>query len=50
MVLETPVSLTEKQKSLLKEFKETLEGNPKHSPKEKSWFDGVKDFEETLKG
>ena len=50
VVLETPVSLTEKQKSLLKEFKETLEGNPKHSPKEKSWFDGVKDFFETLKG
>ncbi len=50
VVLETPVSLTDKQKALLKEFKESLEGNPKHSPKEKTWFDGVKDFFETLKG
>ena len=50
VVLETPVSLTDKQKALLKEFKESLEGNPKHSPKEKTWIDGVKDFFETLKG
>lgn len=46
VVVETPVNLTKRQKELLKEFQETLEGgsSDKHNPKRKSWFDGVKNF------
>lgn len=46
VVVETPVSLTKRQKELLKEFQETLEGSSsdKHNPKKKHWFDGVKNF------
>lgn len=46
VVVETPVSLTKRQKELLKELQETLEGNAsdKHNPKKKTWFDGVKRF------
>ena len=43
-VVETPVKLTDKQKELFEELRASLNGNAKHSPKEKSWFDGVKDF------
>ena len=49
VVVETPVKLTDKQKELLREFKSSLGGSDKHSPKEKSWFDGVKDFFDGLK-
>lgn len=46
VVVETPVSLTAKQKELLKELGESLTGDKhsKHSPKEKSFFDKVKKF------
>lgn len=46
VVVETPVNLTKRQKELLKEFQETLEGSSsdKHNPKRKHWFDGVKRF------
>ena len=45
VVLETPVSLTKKQKELLGQFEETLGGSRgKHSPKTSSWLDAVKDF------
>lgn len=44
VVVETPVKLNDKQKKILQDFKDSLGGNDKHSPKEKSWFDGVKDF------
>jgi len=43
VVVETPVSLTSKQKDLLKEFQATMKGG-KYSPKQSSWFDGVKKF------
>jgi len=43
VVLETPVNLTHKQKDLLKEFHSTMKGG-KNSPKQSSWFDGMKDF------
>lgn len=47
--LETPVKLSDEQKDLLKQFKESLsEGGKKHSPKENSWFQGVKDFFDRL--
>ncbi len=49
VVVETPVKLTSDQKDLLEQFKTSLGGSDKHSPKEKSWFDGVKDFFDGLK-
>ncbi len=48
--VETPVRLTEEQKKLLRQFGETLkQGGATHSPKETSWFKGVKDFFDSLK-
>ncbi len=50
VVVETPVKLTEQQKALFEELKTSLGESSKHSPREKSWFDGVKDFFDGLKG
>ncbi|ATE59309.1 molecular chaperone DnaJ [Thauera sinica] len=45
VVVETPVSLTERQRELLREFEEISSGNAdRHNPKAKSWMDKVKDF------
>ena len=45
MVVETPVRLSEQQKDLLREFKESLDnGGGKHAPRESSWFDSVRKF------
>jgi molecular chaperone DnaJ len=47
--VETPVKLTEKQRRLLEQFQTSLEaGGKRHSPKETSWFQGVKDFFDSL--
>ncbi|MEQ9567656.1 MAG: DnaJ C-terminal domain-containing protein, partial [Pseudomonadales bacterium] len=46
VIVETPVRLSDKQKALLEEFRDTLE--EKHSPKSKSWLDGVKAFFDSL--
>jgi molecular chaperone DnaJ len=43
VVVETPVNLTGKQKELLKEFQTTMRGG-KFSPRQSSWFDGMKKF------
>jgi molecular chaperone DnaJ len=43
VVVETPVSLTSKQKSILKEFQSATKGG-KHSPRQNSWFEGMKEF------
>lgn len=43
VAVETPVNLTAKQKDLLKELQETMSGG-KNSPKQSSWFDGMKNF------
>ncbi|MBZ0094971.1 MAG: molecular chaperone DnaJ [Sulfuricella sp.] len=45
MVVETPVSLTERQKELLREL-ETLneQDGARHNPRTKSWMDKMKDF------
>ncbi|HEV7985268.1 MAG TPA: molecular chaperone DnaJ [Steroidobacteraceae bacterium] len=45
VVVETPVHLSSEQRSLLRELDESLkrDGN-KHSPRQKSFFDGVKRF------
>jgi len=45
VVIETPVKLSKKQKELLQEFDETLQGShSKHSPKHSTWLDAVKKF------
>ena len=43
VVVETPVDLTAKQKDLLREFQATMHGG-KNSPRQRSWFDGMKNF------
>jgi molecular chaperone DnaJ len=48
--VETPVNLSNKQKELLKQFEETMtDSAKKHSPKEHSWMDGVKNFIDGIK-
>lgn len=49
VTVETPVKLTERQKELLKELEETMSDGDSHSPKQKSWFDGVKNFFDDIK-
>lgn len=51
VTVETPVKLTERQKELLKELEETMTDGEEHShsPKQKSWFDGVKNFFDDIK-
>ena len=45
VVIETPVNLTARQKELLREFDEINRKDAgKHSPKEKSFMDRMKDF------
>lgn len=44
VIVETPVNLTSRQKELLREFHDSLEGNDKQSPNKKSFFDSVKDL------
>src|SRR5690606_29463151 len=41
VIIETPVSLSERQKALLHEFEQTLEEKHEHSPRARTWFDGV---------
>jgi molecular chaperone DnaJ len=44
-VIETPVNLTKRQKELLEEFGETLgQDGHRQSPRQHSWFEGVKSF------
>ena len=43
VVIETPVNLSNKQKDVLREFQDATKGK-KHSPKQSSWFEGMKDF------
>jgi molecular chaperone DnaJ len=48
--VETPVQLTAEQKALFRQLKASLErGGSTHAPKGTSWFQGVKDFFESLK-
>jgi molecular chaperone DnaJ len=48
VVVETPVSLTARQKELLQEF-ETISDtdSERHNPRAKSWMDRVKEFFDT---
>lgn len=43
VTVETPVNLSNKQKEILKEFKASMKGD-KNSPKQSSWFEGMKNF------
>ncbi len=44
-VVETPVNLSAQQRQLLEEFRATLnEGGDSQSPRQSSWFEGVKSF------
>ena len=43
VVVETPVNLSTKQKDLLREFQASMSGD-KHSPRQSSWFEGMKNF------
>ncbi len=48
--VETPVHLTPRQKELLQELQESLhEGTTRHSPRQKSWLDGVRKFFEDMR-
>ncbi|TGN40552.1 molecular chaperone DnaJ [Marinobacter confluentis] len=51
VTVETPVNLTKRQKDLLEEFQETLDGGDSnhHGPKKSSWFEGVKSFFDEMK-
>lgn len=50
IIVETPVNLSSKQKELLRQFEGSMsKAGRKHSPKESSWLDGVKNFFEDLK-
>ncbi|MDO9597352.1 MAG: molecular chaperone DnaJ [Azoarcus sp.] len=45
VLVETPVSLTERQRELLEEFESISSGNAdRHNPKAKSWMDKVRNF------
>ena len=45
VVIETPVSLTDRQKELLQEFEEISQGNAgRHNPRSQGWLDRVRDF------
>ncbi len=44
VVVETPVNLTARQKELLKQFQDSLDGNDRQSPNKARWFDGVRRF------
>ena len=47
--VETPVNLTEEQKERLREFDASIQhGEGRHSPRARSWFDGVKQFFERM--
>jgi molecular chaperone DnaJ len=43
VTLETPVNLNKQQKELLEQLRDSMKGK-KHSPKQESWFEGMKNF------
>jgi molecular chaperone DnaJ len=49
VIVETPVNLTERQKTLLEEFNQTLRASGRHhSPTSSGWMDSVKKFFENI--
>jgi len=50
VVVETPVNLTKHQKELLRELQESMgKGGHSQSPRQTSWFEGVKSFFDDMK-
>ncbi|MBL84002.1 MAG: molecular chaperone DnaJ [Marinobacter sp.] len=51
VAVEPPVNLTKRQKELLEEFQQTLDGGDgnQHGPRKTSWFEGVKSFFDEMK-
>jgi molecular chaperone DnaJ len=50
VVVETPVHLTKKQKKLLQDLEETMvEAGERNSPRQSSWFEGLRNYFEDLK-
>jgi molecular chaperone DnaJ len=50
VVVETPVNLTDEQRDMLRRFDETMHSSSRnHSPRERTWLDGVKRFFETIR-
>ena len=49
IAVEVPVNLNANQKEMLQTFGDSLSSNGKHSPKTKSWLDGVKKFFDEMK-
>ncbi|MDG5500822.1 molecular chaperone DnaJ [Marinobacter sp. BGYM27] len=51
VIVETPVKLTKRQKELLEELQQTLDGKngTNHGPRKTSWFEGVKSFFDEMK-
>lgn len=50
VLVETPVNLNSKQKEMLREFEKSVtDSSKRHSPKEHSWLDGVKNFIDDIK-
>jgi molecular chaperone DnaJ len=50
VVIETPVNLTEEQRNILLQFEKTMQNSAgNHSPRERSWLDGVKRFFGTMR-
>ena len=47
-VVETPVNLNAEQAELLEKFRKSLGESGEQSPRQSSWFDGVKSFFEGL--
>ena len=49
VVVETPVKLNKEQKALMEKLRSSLgEGGKSHSPRQTSWFEGVKNFFDDL--
>ncbi|MEM1404645.1 MAG: molecular chaperone DnaJ [Pseudomonadota bacterium] len=49
-VVETPVNLDKHQKEMLRELQESLgQGGRSHSPRQSSWFEGVRSFFDDMK-
>ena len=44
VVIETPVGLSAEQKDMLRKFESSIDGDGRHKPRERSFFDGVKKF------
>jgi molecular chaperone DnaJ len=50
VMIETPVNLTDEQRELLIKFDRTMQVSSRnHSPRERTWLDGVKRFFETIR-